>query len=200
MLVGCVIRNIDRCESRVDVEPRDFVGDAEDSGDAGDRRVIVLEALNGRGDGLSGCDRVGEDQDVLVADRHLHVVAEDDLVVGGVLRRDDIDGLVRVVADDSRLAEMLGEEGADDFCPVQTHDRVHGRRTRVHRCQQIGDVFGLIAAGLHGRDIHIARDVGVRGREMSVDDLQCDVGIPLGGDLDVLFLHISIAPFVIPCS
>ena len=75
----------------MDVHILHLVDRAEERAGSGDPAAVVTDAVKRCLQRFAGGDRTHQHQDVLVADRHLHVVAEYDLSRRAVLRAQDIE-------------------------------------------------------------------------------------------------------------
>jgi hypothetical protein len=110
------------------------------------------------------------------------VVAQDDLAAGGVLRRDDVDGLVGVHVGKAVLRQLVGKAGADDLGAVQAEHGVHDGVVLVSRHQFFCHGLCLGKAGLLGGDVDVIIDMAVAGGKMTLCHAQEQVAF-LGGKL-----------------
>lgn len=187
MFVRRVLRDIGRRERGVDIQSGDGFRDTENRGYACDGRVVVFQTLDRGGYGDAGCYGIRQDQNMFSADRYLHIVTEDDLVIGSVLRRNDIDGLVRVVGNDAGSGQRLGEKRPDYLCPVQADDGVDRSGAGIAHREHLGDTLRLADSGFHRRHVKIAGNVRVRSSKVSVDHLQSYVRIFFRRNFDIRF-------------
>lgn len=119
---------------------------------------------------------------MLALDHGGQIVAQDDLAAGGVLRGDDIDGLVGIHVGKAVLGQLVGKAGADDLCAVQAENGIHDGVVLVGSHQLFCHGLCLGKAGLLGGDIDIVIDVAVAGCEMALCHTQEQIAL-VGGKL-----------------
>ena len=119
---------------------------------------------------------------MLALDHGGQIVAQDDLAAGGVLRGDDIDGLVGVHVGKAVLGQLVGKAGADDLRAVQAENGIHDGVVLVGSHQLFCHGLCLGKAGLLGGDIDIVIDVAVAGCEMALCHTQEQIAL-VGGKL-----------------
>ena len=110
--IAVVAREIRCGEERFDLDPLHLVNRGEDRADRDKLAAVILQAVDGAGDALAGRGGADEQQHLLVPDLLLCIVAEDHLVDGIELRRNQVDVAVQV---DAALGERIREERAEDL-------------------------------------------------------------------------------------
>ena len=119
---------------------------------------------------------------MLPPDHGLHVVPEDDLGVGIVLRLQNIDGLVGVNRPEAALRQLSGNAGTQHRRTIQAQDRIHRGIIDKMGHQLLGAVLRLAEAGFLEGDVHIIIDMGMVGGKMAPGDTQRRVA-PADGEI-----------------
>ena len=91
-----IVRNIRRSEQGIDRNPHNAVGSAEHCADSAYGSAVIAEGMYGFRHRLSRGGAGQKEEHVLILDHGQIVVPEHHLSRRGVLRRNDIDGLVGV--------------------------------------------------------------------------------------------------------
>ena len=130
---------------------------------------------------------------MLAGDHGGRVLAEQQLAAGGMLRRDNVDGLVGVHVGVAGLGQLTGHAGTDDFSAVQTEDGVHDGRRLVGADQLCGGSTGLRQAELGQRDVDVIVDMAMAGSIVPLADAQLQVRFA-GGQFNKIHRHGGVLP------
>ena len=120
-----VIGQVGGVKNRGDRDAQALGGGGEDGAQACHSAAVVVDRLDRSLHGVAGGDGSSQDQHMLALDHGGQIVAQDDLAAGGVLRGDDIDGLVGIHVGKAVLGQLVGKAGADDLCAVQAENGIH---------------------------------------------------------------------------
>ena len=91
---------------------------------------------------------------MLALDHGGQIIPQEDLAAGGILRGDDVDGLVGVHIGKAVLGQLIGQAGADDLSAVQAEDGIHDGAVLVGRHQLLGHSLAQRAFACSGRAVH----------------------------------------------
>ena len=158
--VGLIIRHILPCKNGVDRNGMCLIYRAENRVDGADFAAVILDTLDTLIQGFSGGGCSQQQQDILIPDHQLHIVAENQLASGMVLRSRDIDGLVLIDGTNSGLGQLLCQICPNHLTSIQAYDGVHNAVVRVigqqSRCR-----LGFILARLQCGQVNVIIDVGM---------------------------------------
>ena len=161
-----VVGQVGRVEDGRDRDAQAVGGGGEDGRQACDRAAVVVDSLDGSLCGVAGGDGSRQDEHMLALDHGGQIVAQDDLAAGGVLRRDDIDGLVGVHVGEAVFRELVGQAGADDLGAVQAEDGIHDGAMLIGSHQLLCHGLGLGQTGFLGGHVDVIVDMAVAGGKM----------------------------------
>ena len=128
--------------------------------------AVIADGFHTLIGGVSGGAGCHEDQNVLIANHGLHIVTENHLGVGVVLRLNNVDGIVGIDALETASAQLLSKAGADDSRTVQTQNGIHRGIILEVGDQLLGDRLSLAETGLGEGNIDVIIDMAVVGSEM----------------------------------
>ena len=157
-------------------------GGGKDGGQAGHHAAVVVDSLDRGLRRVAGGDGGGQDEHMLALDHGGQIVTQDDLAAGGVLRGNDVDGLVGVHVGEAVFRQLVGQTGADDLGAVQAEDRVHDGVVLVGGHQLFGHGFGFGQAGFLGGHVDVIVDMAVAGGKMAFGHAQEQTAL-IGGKL-----------------
>ena len=124
--IGAVAGNILLVENGVYRHVRNFVDRAEDGSDSTDGAAVVQNAFDGAVQSPSGGDGTTENENIFLADHHLHIVTENHLSAAVEFQGGNVNGLVSVHGKNSCMRKLLCQISADDLQTVHTDDGING--------------------------------------------------------------------------
>ena len=173
LVIGKVFHGIDGTDGIA----ADFIHRAVNRGNACHPAAVVTDGLDGALGSIAGGNGCHKDQNMLAPDHGLHIVPENNLGVGIVLRLQNIDGLMLVDGAETGLGQLLGNAGTQNSGAVQAEDGIHGGIVNKMGDQLVRAVLRFTQTCLLVSDINIVIDMGVIGREVAPGDTQGDIAM-----------------------
>lgn len=164
---------------------------AEYRGDPLQATAVILDALHRTARRLAGVYGGDQKQHVFTGNHACQIVAEDELSVGVVLWRDDINVPSGVHGKAVVFSEPPREECADDLATVHTDDRIDLLLIDVVLHKDAGRISRHAVLMLHAGDVKVVAVVGVAGRKMSAKHGDLQIWIFSGFDTHGTHHHSS---------